>query len=429
MRYDESSVALYRFFCDYLDAIMTSNFNQTSRLYQIAGLFTLSLMILFLSAGNPNRTVSADSVRRSSQELRDELWVTSSSPSQIKRYGFATGGLLDTYTGCGGVFDVHPAADGYFYVTCSQTNQIRKLNSQGADLGPIIFEGLCAPYDSTTGPDGNLYVVNSCGGGNGQGQVLRYTFSGQYIGVFIDQIAGSPHRLEFGANNMLAVGRFSDSSVNLYNATTGGYLRTINGGLSELGDLTFRNGELYILSSSGVKRFNPTTGALIGNFLSGGPSLVSPRGFEFGGNGVLYVTDALYGTVLRYQASTGVFIDTFISGAGWLGDLTLVSAYPAPTATPSITPGGPTLTATQTLTPLDHAHAVYHRDAFQNPYPLCHTYLRYSARHRVLVGSPFWYSAICDGWTSIGDISRLCTGGKAGTSTRWNGAIRMFRKR
>ncbi len=59
-----------------------------------------------------------------------------------------------------------------------------------------------------------------------------------------------------------------------------------------------------------VRRFS-NNGAFIGNFTSGGPELDEPTAVQFGPDGNLYLLTGS-DTVIRYNGTTGVFIDVFI---------------------------------------------------------------------------------------------------------------------
>ncbi|MEM9354842.1 MAG: hypothetical protein AAGB04_01395 [Pseudomonadota bacterium] len=78
------------------------------------------------------------------------------------------------------------------------------------------------------------------------------------------------------------------------------------------------DGNAYVASIMGkVVRYNGTTGAFIDNFVPEGTGgLSTPTGLTFGPDGNLYVGDFGSNAVLRYKGETGEFVDVFASGAG-----------------------------------------------------------------------------------------------------------------
>ncbi|GJM15741.1 MAG: hypothetical protein DHS20C13_10680 [Thermodesulfobacteriota bacterium] len=71
--------------------------------------------------------------------------------------------------------------------------------------------------------------------------------------------------------------------------------------------------------SGAVRRFN-NFGTYLGDFTTGGPGLDGPAAVQFGPDGNVYVLSGS-NTVLRYNSTTGVFIDEFIpTGSNGLDD-------------------------------------------------------------------------------------------------------------
>lgn len=77
---------------------------------------------------------------------------------------------------------------------------------------------------------------------------------------------------------------------------------------------------LYVTSANTdeILRYNGTTGAFIDAFVTAGAGgLDRPTDPVFGPDGNLYVSTFNNGTVLRFNGTTGAFIDTFVAtGSG-----------------------------------------------------------------------------------------------------------------
>ena len=85
---------------------------------------------------------------------------------------------------------------------------------------------------------------------------------------------------------------------------------------------TDADSDLLVISpgNSSVLRYDRTTGAFIDAFVSAGSGgLADPQGLEFGPDGNLYVASQGSAQVLRYNGATGAFVDAFVAaGSGGL---------------------------------------------------------------------------------------------------------------
>ncbi|PSN20193.1 PEP-CTERM sorting domain-containing protein [filamentous cyanobacterium CCP5] len=118
--------------------------------------------------------------------------------------------------------------------------------------------------------------------GNGGNNVTRFDeITGDFLGEFIGPESGldSPDTLLFGPDKHLYV----SSGTTPENST--------------------------------VFRFNGRTGTLIDEFATGG-GLFRPYGLAFGPDGNLYVSSFLSDQILRYDGTTGIFLDVFAESDG-----------------------------------------------------------------------------------------------------------------
>jgi hypothetical protein len=184
--------------------------------------------------------------------------------------------------------------------------------------------GLARPRVPMFGPDSNgdgvkeLYVASA-----DTDEVLRYDGStGAFLDAFIPTGRGGlngPADLEFGPDGRLYVSGFEGGHVLRYDGQTGAFLDQIASGLSGPLGLSFgKDGRLYVATQgNGVYRYDSLGLNLFVPAGRGG--LTTARHALFGpdansdGKDDLYVASADTRQVLRYDGSTGAFIDVFVT--------------------------------------------------------------------------------------------------------------------
>ena len=126
-----------------------------------------------------------------------------------------------------------------------------------------------------------------------------------------------------GAQAALLVGNTRGDNVVMIDEKTGAYLGDFiaagSGGLTDPDDVTLgSDGKVYVSSggstTGSILRYS-SSGAFIGAFATS-PSLKRPYGNAFGPDGNLYVASFRSDQILRYNGSTGAFIDVFAQGNG-----------------------------------------------------------------------------------------------------------------
>lgn len=147
------------------------------------------------------------------------------------------------------------------------------------------------------------------------------------------------------ADDFFLVGNTRGNNVTLFDFSSGellgDFISAESGLLDDPDTLLFgpdANGDslkdLYITSgtkpgTSSVLRFDGTTGEFIDEFISDDPTtdidetggLVRPYELAFGPDGNLYVASFLSDQILRYDGTTGAFLDVFAEGNGLAGGL------------------------------------------------------------------------------------------------------------
>jgi WD40 repeat protein len=263
---------------------------------------------------------------------------------------FASGGGLDGPTkfvfGPDSTGDGKPE----FYVNSYLNDKVLRYNGvTGAFIDTFVTAGsggLDGPEGLAFGPDGNLYVsshfVDKVFRYNGT--------TGAYIDTFVTAGTGgidNPRDLVFGPDNNLYVGNDGNKSVLRYNGSTGaampspgnsGAIYASNGGTNFHRGLLFgADGNLFVTTdeagTGGVLRYegpggvNP--GQLVDIFVAA-TNHVS-IGIATGSDNNLYVATGLSNTVVRYNGTTGALIGNYVTaGSGGLNNALYIAFEPVP---------------------------------------------------------------------------------------------------
>jgi DNA-binding beta-propeller fold protein YncE len=218
----------------------------------------------------------------------------------------------------GAVVPTARAAPQDLLVTSFNTNSVKRYDgATGAYLGEFVSAGGLDPRAVTFGPDGNLYV------GSANPNIKRYDGT---TGAFIDVFASGDPVLDmtFGPDGDLYASGFGAlRAVLVYDGTTGDLERTIGAGSFVTGPagLAFgADGNLYVSSggTNQILRFNATTGAFIDVFAT--IPIACPGGcpidVNFGPDGDLYAgINFAFGVpsdIWRFDGTTGASLGSFI---------------------------------------------------------------------------------------------------------------------
>jgi WD40 repeat protein len=197
------------------------------------------------------------------------------------------------------------------FVSSQNTNTVFRFDeTTGAFIEKLIgpSAGLNSPVGMRIGPDGKLYIANQ-----GNGVINKYDFGTGTISVFANT-AIAPTDIQFLSNGNMIVSDFFGTTVQQYDITNGNSLGTFatSAALSQPTNMLIDGNNLYVssLGTGSVVRFNATTGAFIDTYVGAGSGgLTFPAGIQFGPDSNFYVSSLLTHQVIRYDSSDTAPID------------------------------------------------------------------------------------------------------------------------
>ncbi len=186
------------------------------------------------------------------------------------------------------------------------------------DLDPVRAQafdgtsmGLCIGADTTGDGVGEVYRSGYYSGG-----ICKYDGA---TGAFISQVTTDvfrPMSISFGPDGNLYASQFVESYIKVFDGTTGAYIKNFTTA-NYAGSMAWgSNGHLFTPSwvDNNVTEWD-ATGALVRTLDAGGAAgLSTAAGAAFGPDGKLYVASGGNNKIVRYDVTTGSYVDTFISG-------------------------------------------------------------------------------------------------------------------
>lgn len=203
---------------------------------------------------------------------------------------------------------------------------IYRRNPQNGNFVPFIT-GLGSPVSLTLGPDGALYVLPHT-----NGPVGRYdACDGSFLGNFGEATIVHGHSLRFGPDGALYVTEAA-GPVKRYNGQTGAFMNNfVAGPYSNADGIAFGPGGSFFVADFGASQLlrYTSTGANFpthsvppddalfaqGVLVPQSGQLDAPSPLAVDTSGRLYVGSRGSGEILRYNATTGAFLDIAAPGS------------------------------------------------------------------------------------------------------------------
>jgi DNA-binding beta-propeller fold protein YncE len=198
------------------------------------------------------------------------------------------------------------------------TNSVLQYSDSGTSLGTFVSSGsggLSDPGGLAFGSTGDLFVVS-----RNNNSVLRFAgANGASIETFINSNLNSPTDLAFGPDGNIYVANAGPlpAQIQRFDATTAAYLGNfITGAVPDLNTplyIDFGSGELAVgTGTDRVYRFNGITGAALGSLVRD-----TPEGVAYGPDGALYIAQRISGNIVR-RAPGGTLTEFVPMGSGGL---------------------------------------------------------------------------------------------------------------
>lgn len=201
-------------------------------------------------------------------------------------------------------------------------------------------------YGIAVGPDGLVYLPDY-----DHHRVMRYSRTGLFVDEFVPTSSGGltePIFCAFGPDGNLYVTGYFPGVVYRFDGVTGDPLPapsqtgavfvpsgTLDVGDNRGGPLAFGpDGNLYAISwahagPGGVIRFDASTGDFMDVFVADGANQANSWAFTFGPDGNLYVGDYSSAcSIWRYSGTDGSFIDEFVSHENGVGAIYAIAFGP-----------------------------------------------------------------------------------------------------
>lgn len=265
------------------------------------------------------------------------LLVSNYFGDSVSRFDLGTGSFLGSF-GTGqldGPQSIRVSGSAIF-VASELSNSIQKFDINGNSLGSF-YSGSALDHPTSIAIMGNGDVLASNFNGD---SVAKFSSAGVFQSNLVSPGSGGLNGpdvgLITGPDGNIWVASFFTNSILRYNPTTGAFLGQVVtsglGGLVGPREMLIHGNKLYVSSETGSKvlRYN-LDGTFSDSFVAAGAGGLSGAvGMVFDDSGNLLVASANNNRILRYNGTTGAFIDVFLSTN--INGPTALTVVPEPTS-------------------------------------------------------------------------------------------------
>ena len=278
---------------------------------------TVSNTSALLLADNANTRLyfapNADYNGTSSAALTIRAWDQTSGTAGTKVTTASNGGTT-TFSSATDTIDVNVTAvndDPTLIVSGSST--VVAGTTYTLNLSATDPDGVAITSWTINWGDGNIETI----AGNPSSVTHVYSSTQAGLTANITVSATDANGTYFG-NDLLVPSWAGTDVVYRYDGSSGTLLGTFAGGQDDQVEAVIGpDGNVYVsaLGSGEIVKYS-ATGTVLGTFVTNGTGgLSGPAGLAFGPDGHLYVSDYNTGNVLRFDGTTGAFVDVFVNGA------------------------------------------------------------------------------------------------------------------
>lgn len=246
-----------------------------------------------------------------------DLYVSSRESDQVLRYAGADGSFIEEFAATGAPADLLFDASGELYVASLSLTDVKRFDSGGAPLGDLGVGGY--PKRAAASVGGILHVLD------GDDELRAWdTTHETLIGPSVADPGLLPTHggecLAVGDDGLLYVGSEYSGTVQRFDRTTGDWVDTLVPGTPNAAEQVrgcdfLPSGALAVIRGQSIEQWDPISATQVGPTIpaSAGDPQSQPVALAAGPDGLLYSLSWADENVVRFDPSSGAFVDEVVS--------------------------------------------------------------------------------------------------------------------